>query len=155
MIISKLYPSDYNVNYGKLGIKLPMNKNPRDEYNTIFNMSNLTEEQSVSNYINLLMTRKGERYMQPDFGVGLMNYVFEQNTEEVLAFLEAEIETQAAMWLPYIYNEAIDVVNEPKTADLNEGHGIGIAISFKVTERGANRTLKVFKVDGQPIIRIG
>ena len=62
----KSYPPD--TTKGTLGIKLPMNsKTGRG----VFNMSYNTEDQSVSNFVNLLMTRQGERYMQPEFGVGL------------------------------------------------------------------------------------
>lgn len=83
----KFYPEDLKSASGFIGIKLPMNGSDRG----IFNMSRTTEDQAVSNYVNLLLTKKGERYMQPEFGVGLPFYLFEPNTPALRIELEAEI----------------------------------------------------------------
>jgi len=131
-----------------------MNKDPNDEYNTTFNMSDYTEEQAISNFINLLLTRKGERFMQPLFGVGLMDYVFDQNTREFQDLINDEIVMQSDMWLPYITINKLIIDNTPTQANLNDGHGVGILISFTVNNSGANRTMSIFKVNGRPIIRV-
>lgn len=58
----KYYPEDTNKDSGTLGIKLPMNAIDKKSGGT-FSMSHTTEEQSISNFINLLLTKSGERYM--------------------------------------------------------------------------------------------
>ena len=75
-IINKLYPPDYFKESSTLAIKLPMNNAKFRGEAELFNMSTTTEEQVISNYINLLLTKSGERFMQPDFGVGLLFYIF-------------------------------------------------------------------------------
>ena len=45
-----------------IGITLPFGKNKG-----LFSLSYTTEEQSISNLKNLLLTRKGERLFQPEF----------------------------------------------------------------------------------------
>lgn len=139
----KLHPADYNKNFGTLGIKLPMNANRRYNTSELFNMSYTTEEQAVSNYINLLLTKKGERYMQPNFGVGLYYYVFEQNSESIKHLLESEITTQAEYWLPYILNDQI-IIQDYEQLPGDSKHGINIIIKFRVTENGANKTISIF-----------
>jgi len=139
--MTKIHPADYNKNFGSLGIKLPMNANRFYNKSDVFNLSYTTEEQAVSNYINLLLTKKGERYMQPNLGVGLYYYIFEANTIDVRRQLEEEINTQAELWLPYIFNDEISVVEY--TGD-NSGHGINIIIKFRVSESGANKTISFF-----------
>jgi|TARA_R110000787_G_scaffold194262_1_gene305862 phage baseplate assembly protein W len=44
----------------------------------VFNSSFTTKEQVKSNLINLLLTSPGERLMNPSFGIGVRQYLFEQ-----------------------------------------------------------------------------
>ena len=44
----------------------------------VFNQSFTTKEQVKSNLINLLLTSPGERLMNPNFGVGIRDLLFEQ-----------------------------------------------------------------------------
>lgn len=141
-ITSKLFPGDYNKPYGTLAIKLPMNANIHDNKAGLFNMSYTTEEQAISNYINLLLTKSGERYMQPNFGVGLYYYIFEPNDDVMNDFLETEIKNQVAMWLPYIERNNVTIYHNDGSNE-NE-HGVNIVINFSVGESGANRTITVF-----------
>ena len=144
----KYYPEDNRIGEGTLGIKLPMNGSARG----FFNMSRTTEEQAISNYINLLLTKKGERYMQPEFGIGIQFYLFEPNTEGLRLKLESEIRTQCAFWLPYIQNHSIDVRPRSDIPGMNASdaeNSIQIVITFSVTELGANQQIIVFQNAGQ------
>jgi len=141
-IENKLYPEDFNKNVGTLGITFPMNADISKQTSDLFSLSRTTEQQAVSNYVNLLLTRKGERVMQPEFGVGLMYYVFEQNSDTMNILLENEIRNQADFWLPYIINDSISITRSIDTID-NE-HAISIQIKFRVFEVGANRTITAF-----------
>lgn len=154
MALGKLHPADYKQDYGSLAIKLPMNAGRTENLAEIFNLSYTTEEQSVSNYINLLLTRKGERYMQPDFGVGLHWYLFENNTDFLKTQLESEIQEQASIWLPYIFNDSIEVRDyEQSPGDSKQG--LNIIIKFRVSEHGSNRTISIFPgINGQTEVQI-
>ena len=60
-----------------VGITLPFTQtNGR-----LFNLSYSTEEQALSNLKNLILTRQGERIMQPLFGTNLQDSLFEQNDD--------------------------------------------------------------------------
>ena len=146
----KYYPEDAQEN-GYVGIKLPMNSNLKDPASGIFNGSRTTEDQAVSNYINLLLTKKGERYMQPNFGVGLQYKLFEQNTDILQIEIEQEIRIQAAIWLPYIINDSITVRTAKDIPGLGQEYenAIQIIIVFRVTESGANRQITLFQRDGR------
>ena len=54
---------------------------PLDDVN-LFSGTQTVKEQVKSNLLNLLLTEKGERINQPDFGIGLKNLLFEQNIDE-------------------------------------------------------------------------
>ena len=66
-----------------IGITLPIQIG-----NVAFNQSFTTAVQIESNIKNLLLTKKGERLMQPDFGCGLQELLFEPNDSD----LESRIE---------------------------------------------------------------
>lgn len=148
----KYYPEDIGRDFGSLGIKFPMNNIRGKSNGGMFNLSYTTEEQAISNYINLLLTRKGERYMQPSYGIGIQEKVFEPNTEVLQNDIELEIKHQAGYWLPYITNHSIDVrlgANQEIPALGGESdNGLQIVITFSVTESGANRTITLFQLDG-------
>lgn len=143
----KRYSNDYNKENGTLGIKIPTNVSISNNQSGVFDMSYTTEEQAISNYINLLLTRQGERFMQPDFGVGLYYYVFEQMTDILSIQLTDIINEQAQRWLPYIENETINVTNESDVAEI-DNHYLRINIVFRVTNSGANRELTFFGAPG-------
>ena len=48
-----------------------------------FEQAFLTKDQVKSNIKNLLLTKKGERIIQPEFGSGLQSLLFEQNVDDL------------------------------------------------------------------------
>jgi len=138
IVVSNKRTDNFNENDYTLGIKLPMNSVSGEQ--GAFNQSKTTEEQSVSNLISLLLTRPGERFMQPNFGVGLDLYIFEQNTNSNNNSLETAIRKQINHWLPYIRVNRITVI--PNEAYKN------IIIDFSPREYSANMTISTF-VDGE------
>ena len=152
----KYYPED-DQQSGTLGILLPMNNGGDSIRGGFFNMSRTTEEQAISNYINLLLTFPGERYMQPDFGIGIQRRLFEPNTEGLRLSIEADIDRQSAFWLPYINNHSIEVrerVDIPGMKATDSENAIQIIITFSVTEDGANHQLVIFETGGRTNIQL-
>ena len=146
----KYYPEDQR-DYGYIGIKFPTNGNTAGSNGGFFNMSGTTEEQAVTNYINLLLTKKGERYMQPEFGIGIQYKLFEPNTLENRTDIEFEIRRQSAKWLPYIINHRIEVREQANLAGLaaDPENAFHIVITFSVTEAGANKQITFFQNSGR------
>jgi phage baseplate assembly protein W len=150
----KYYPHDENRFNTSLGIKLPMNGINGHSSDKLFNLSYSTEEQSVSNYINLLLTIPGERWMQPEYGIGIQRKLFEQITIALKTDIEDDIRIQCGRWLPYINNISIDVDTTPKFLGTESENGILIRIIFKVTESGANKTMSIFNKEGRTFVQI-
>ena len=145
----KYYPEDDARDYGSIGLKLPLNG--RGVSNAgFFNVSYTTEEQAITNYINLLLTRKGERYMHPNFGIGIQLFLFEQNTELLRTKIEQEIRQQSAFWLPYIVNHTVEVRERADIIGLNSDpeSAVHVIITFSVTEQGANKSIEIFQRGG-------
>jgi phage baseplate assembly protein W len=123
-----------------IGVTLPFNNQ-----NGVFNLSYTNVEQVLSNLKNLLMTKKGERIMQPDFGTDLEYYLFEQITDE-LTFKESllgEIRTALTMWMPYVAISEVDMeVNVADDGRVSEPHH-AVAISLTLFITGTNIYLPV------------
>jgi phage baseplate assembly protein W len=85
--------------YKSLGIGFGRKSNA----NGIFAVNYTTLTQAKDNLVNLILTKKGEREMQPDFGCDIHNLIFEQIVEESIATdIENSILDAVNIWLPYI-----------------------------------------------------
>ena len=107
-----------------IGITLPIQIG-----NTAFNQSFTTYEQAKSNIKTLLLTKKGERVMQPNFGSGLQELLFDFNDDLLSGKIEETITTALETWLPYIVVQQINVQQSNNNKDKNT---VGISISFNV-----------------------
>jgi phage baseplate assembly protein W len=109
-----------------IGITLPIQIG-----NVAFNQSFTTATQIESNIKNLLLTKKGERLMQPDFGCGLQELLFEPNDSDLETKIEDIINNAVSFWLPSVTVAAIDITSEPSQKDVNR-------INVKITYRFAD-----------------
>ena len=87
------------------GITLPVQRGNTGYFSQAFS----SFEQAKSNLRNLLLTRKGERIFQPNFGSGIHELLFEQSTNDLESRLQENITDSVNFWLPYINIDTIDV----------------------------------------------
>lgn len=86
-------------NYKVLGIGI----NTTSNTNGIFQTNYTTLSQAKYNLINLILTRKGERLQQPEFGCDIWKCIFEQIDEQILQVkIEDSVLDAVSRWLPYI-----------------------------------------------------
>lgn len=98
------------------GITLPVKRGNTGYFEQAFS----SFEQSKSNLKNLLLTRKGERVMQPNFGSGLHDLLFQQADNQLEQRLEEEITNTVNFWLPYIEISEIEVTMTDEMKDKNQ-----------------------------------
>ena len=91
--VKRKNPLDINRNV-TIGVAFPL-----DETN-MFTGTPTTKEQVKSNLLNLLLTKKGERINHPGFGIGLQDYLFENNIDSEL--VNEEIHNQIQFYIPEI-----------------------------------------------------
>ena len=82
-----------------------------------------------ANLKNLLLTAKGERVMQPEFGTGLQSLLFEPMDDMFEDKLQDVITQTVSYWLPYINIEQIDV---EMTDAMKDRHTAHMTIQFTV-----------------------
>ena len=96
----------------------------------IFKSIYLTTEQATENLKNLLLTRIGERYMEPNFGTNLLYIVFEQNVSELKQEIDDIISSAISAWLPYITIEDLQIITSED--DPNLQYNVKITLIFSV-----------------------
>jgi hypothetical protein len=67
-----------------------------------FQQSQTIKEQAYSNVKNLILTAKGERVGQPEFGCNVNRIIFEPISESTGVAIEESVRDAMATWLPYV-----------------------------------------------------
>jgi|TARA_R110000824_G_scaffold339089_1_gene525612 phage baseplate assembly protein W len=115
-------------------VALPLRKDTTDGFVMIKKFKTLVRQ----NLKMLILTVPGERIMDPEFGVGLKTYLFQNFHEGTLAEIDAKIREQAAKYLPVI--NIIGLSFNQSEMDTNQ---LGIAIKFGIPNIGATDLLQI------------
>tara|TARA_E500000331_G_scaffold259548_1_gene250398 strand:+ start:731 stop:1162 length:432 start_codon:yes stop_codon:yes gene_type:complete len=108
-----------------VGIDFPFARVPnQDGY---FSTTKTTIESVKNNIRLLLQTQKGERIFQPNLGMNIRRFLFEQITEDTQVQIENDIVDTFATWLPFVELREIDI----NTADQDKNQ-INIKIVFNI-----------------------
>lgn len=116
-----LAENDYKV----LGIGV----NKRSNSNGIFATNYTTLTQAKDNLKNLILTKKGERVMQPEFGCDVWKVLFEQISGDIEQTIENTIVSAVSIWLPYLNIDTIIFDYDEKDIDTNK---IALDIKFSL-----------------------
>ena len=114
-------------------IKYPLQDNV--ETNTYFKMSTVTKDAFSSDLLLLLLTQKGERYYEPDYGTDLLKYIFEPNDNLTAADVEQEIKRIVSLYIPAL--KINQITFNWKTDDNNQPIGenqLNVNIKFTFSE---------------------
>jgi phage baseplate assembly protein W len=97
--VDDLVENDYKV----LGIGINQSSNSNGVFSTNFT----TLQQAKNNLKSLILTKKGERFKQPDFGCDVWKVLFEP-IDNIEVSIENSIINAVSIWLPYLnINEII------------------------------------------------
>jgi len=106
-----------------IGVSLPFNG-----LSGPFNSTYSTKDQIKSNLINLLLTNKGERIMNPEFGCDLKRTLFEGITESTSELIKNLIITNIKIIIPEIQLTEILVEN----ASQYNNNAISVTVKYKI-----------------------
>ena len=113
-----------------IGIDLPFRKSDGKE--GYFASTTTTIEAVKNNIKNLVQTNKGERFMQPELGLNLRRYLFEQVTDETIINIQNDIVDIFKVWLPFVEIQDIQVsANETDAIGRNK---LSVNIVFNITK---------------------
>lgn len=99
-----------------IGITLPLQIGNTGYFEQSFD----TMTQIKSNFINLILTRRGERVHQPEFGCKIHEYLFEQLTPENISGAQQSVVDAVEQWMPFLelvqfeFNTTVDDIDNNK-----------------------------------------
>ena len=128
-IAKKPFIEDRNDNIF-IGIDLPFRKS--DGVEGWFAATTTTIKAVKSNIKNLLSTHKGERYMQPNMGLNLRKFLFEQFTDELRLQIENDILDTFNFWLPFVQVKDLQIKMSSPSDSVNTNKMI-INVVFNIT----------------------
>jgi len=109
-----------------LAVKLPITRDTSDSYTMIDDFESLIKQ----NLKMLILTSQGERIMEPEFGVGIRNFLFEN-------FNDQKIRKQTGMFMPAI--KILEVGFAGSDLDRNL---LGIQVFYSVPDIGITDLLE-------------
>lgn len=129
-IIPNRFPIDSEARKA-IGFGFPLNGD------AVFVPTYQTKDQIKANLINYLLTNKGERVFNPNFGANLKSILFENITDATLDDLKFIIQGEIALYFPTISVKSIEFQNEP---DLNE---INFLLSYEINLFGISDNINI------------
>ena len=106
-----------------IGVSLPFN-GPSGPFNSTYS----TKDQIKSNLINLLLTNKGERIMNPEFGCDLGTVLFEGITEDTSELIKNLIRDNVQLFIPEV--QLIEII--VTEASQYNNNSISVTVRYKI-----------------------
>ena len=70
--------------------------------NSFIEMNQVSKDAYSSNLLLLLLTQKGERYYEPDYGTNLLKHIFEPNDQLTAGQVEEDIRNTVSLYIPEV-----------------------------------------------------
>jgi|9_EtaG_2_1085328.scaffolds.fasta_scaffold86721_1 phage baseplate assembly protein W len=93
---------------------------------TLFSEADNTKQVVLFHLRNLILTNPGEKISDPDYGVGIRSYLFENITRGVLNNIAKDIDLAIKKYLGYIDVTNITVASPP------DSNYVSVKVSFEI-----------------------
>jgi phage baseplate assembly protein W len=93
------------------------------------NLNSDTQRAIKADLMHLLLTRKGQRLYNPDFGTDLMKFIFEPNDNLTLEAVKAEVTASVKKYIPKITINNVIVTQSP-----DNDYAATIRVDYVVTD---------------------
>ena len=101
--------------------------------NTFFELTKVTKDAYTSDLMLLLLTQKGERYYEPDYGTDLEKFIFEPNDGITSSDVINDIKNTVALYLPNISIKNVTFKRSDTDPTMDENQ-LTVNIDFVYTE---------------------
>ena len=117
-----------------IGVSLPLTRDSGDG----FTMLKTFREAIKQNFKMLVLTSPGERVMEPEFGVGVRRFLFENFNDTTPLQIENKIREQVREYIPII-----SITNVSFDLENIDSNLMGITILFDIPAIAASETLQI------------
>ena len=126
----QIFPIDFNKS-AAVGVDIPFSAAG------VFKPNYTTATATKYNLLNFLLTNPGERPLNPTFGGGLRDFIFEQITTDNLDFLNEEIEEKIQQFFPNINIDNLNISSQP------DNNIITVSLSYSIKNTNINDTVEI------------
>lgn len=113
-------------------IKFPLEDNTST--NTLFGMSVISKDAYASDLLLLLLTEKGQRYYEPDYGTNLLKFVFEPNDKITQDDIVEDIKKTVNKYIPNLSVDNVKFNWNEDSDTLTDNGQLNILINFTYAE---------------------
>ena len=118
--------------------KLPLTLDPDDGYTLTKTIKELTQQ----NFKMLVLTNPGERVMDPEFGVGILAYLFENNSIATQGRIRSRVRDQASKYLPHVVVEDVIFNSINENSNVSENF-LGVSIVYSIERLAIKDVLEI------------
>lgn len=129
--IYRLNPQDFGQPKG-IGISVLYSNNT-----SVFNSTITTKDQIKSNLINYVLTNKGERLYDPNFGGDIRRAIFEANDDLTFDSIAARLEKEILAYVPNIILQSIIIKRAP------DENLVNIIINYQLNQQNQQVVVNV------------
>jgi phage baseplate assembly protein W len=106
-----------------------------NETRNYIQMNQVTKDSYSSDLLLLLLTQKGERYYESDYGTNLLKYIFEPNDNLTASDVEEEIRNTVSLYIPEVkINSVTFNWNTDEDGNPISDNQLNVNIKFVYTE---------------------
>jgi phage baseplate assembly protein W len=121
-------------------IKFPLSDDT--EANKLFSMCSISKDAYGSDLMLLLLTDKGERYYQPDYGTNLNKFLFEPNDKITQEDIVSDIKRTVSIYIPSLTINNVIFKWDNNEGDMIDRGELELEISFTYSD-------ELFSEDGK------
>lgn len=116
-----------------------------DQYDGPYTLNKTIKDAMKQNLKNLILTSPGERIMDPSFGAGIRNYLFQNNNNITAGQIKSRIAEQVQIYLPHITILDIKIINDQNVDPLSDldRHSIFINIVYVIEQLSVSDELDI------------
>ena len=111
-----------------LSPKLPLSVDKIDGYALTKNFKQVAQQ----NLKMVILTAPGERVMDPNFGVGLRSFLFENASDTTFSLMEERIREQTRIYVPYITIQSINFLSSENDFSKTKAPGDSLSNYLKL-----------------------
>jgi len=128
--VKKIDPLDLQPRKG-VGVSLPFT-GPG-----VFNTTYETKDAIKTNMINFFLTGTGERFLNPSFGSGLRNLLFDQLTQDKIDQIKNTIQEGLNVYFPRVITTDMQLNAEP------DSNAVFLTMSYTISETNIEDSLVI------------
>jgi phage baseplate assembly protein W len=128
--IIQINPADLDTNVA-IGVNIPFNAP------SVFSSNYLTKDAIKNNLLNFFLTNPGERYLNPLFGGGISNFIFEQITTNNTEFLIEDVSDKIVRYFPQIKIDLLEVNSQ------EDNNLITISLKYSIINTNISDTIEI------------